>query len=105
MDGTMTFEKLRIFNVMRCEDVFHKLDEWHPNDWMTALCGEVGEAANLLKKAKRGEEISISDIAKELADVIIYTDLLAARLRIDLNEAVISKFNEVSDRRGSNIKL
>jgi NTP pyrophosphatase (non-canonical NTP hydrolase) len=104
----LTFEALRSASVDRCNHVFHPKDginEWSPTDWATAMAGECGEACNLVKKMRRGEEIPIKEVAKELADLVIYTDLLAARLGIDLAEAVIQKFNEVSDRRGSDIKF
>ena len=41
----------------------------------------------------------------ELADVVCYLDLLAFRLGIDLGEAVRDKFNRVSERVGSDVKL
>jgi NTP pyrophosphatase (non-canonical NTP hydrolase) len=94
-----------VANVARCEDVFHQLDAWSPTDWACALAGETGEACNLIKKLRRGEEVESGDIARELADVVIYADLLAARCGIDLGEAVRCKFNEVSHRRGSAVLL
>ena len=97
----LDFATLRATNVDRCEEVFHPLHSWSPNDWATALAGEVGEACNMLKKMRRGEDIPTIDIAKELADSVIYLDLLAARLGINLGEAVREKFNLVSDQRGS----
>ncbi len=42
----------------------------------------------------------LTAIAEEVADTVIYADLLAARLGIALEEAVIAKFNEVSIRNG-----
>jgi len=101
----LTFVKLRNTNVARCEEVFHKLDSWSPTDWACALGGECGEALNFIKKLRRGEKISTKDIAYELADVIAYADLLAARLDIDLGEAVIEKFNKVSKKRKSTYYL
>lgn len=99
-------ERLRRANVQRCKESFPTCADWTANDWMTALTGEVGEAANYLKKQRRGDGIDYSqEIANELADVVCYVDLLAAHLGIDLEEAVRSKFNEVSDRVGSPIKL
>lgn len=85
--------------------------DWSPSDWMTALVGEVGEAANLLKKLRRGD-FTLDDgvhehgktitvrawLAKELADSVCYLDLLANRFGIDLGEAVVAKFNEISQR-------
>ncbi len=111
------FEELRNANVNRCETVFHPVNEWSPTDWATALGGETGEALNFVKKLRRldGADKSIDtpaaraeltfQIANELADIICYADLLAARLDINLGLAVVEKFNEVSDRRGSSIKL
>lgn len=57
-----------------------------------------------IDSAEKRNELKIK-IGKELADMLIYADLLAARLDIDLGDAVVQKFNEVSDKRGSNIKL
>ncbi len=90
-------------NEERCEEVFHPLHHWSASDWMTALVGEVGEAANFLKKRLRGEHISDKDIAKELADVQAYLTLLASSLGIDLEAEVIEKFNEVSRRRNARL--
>lgn len=95
-------------NVLRCNTAYgekNKLDAWSPTDYGCALAGEVGELCNYLKKVKRGSNIAISEIAKECADVFIYLDLLCARLDIDLEEEIISKFNEVSDRVDCDIKL
>jgi NTP pyrophosphatase (non-canonical NTP hydrolase) len=111
--NTLNFARLRDRNVSRCEEVFHKLDDWSPTDWATAMAGECGEACNLIKKLRRLDGADknldsdqqrgefILDTAKELADLVIYADLLAARLGIDLGEAVVQKFNEVSAKRNS----
>lgn len=103
----LTFQKFSRINRKRCElDFIHKLDSWSPAEWSNAMAGECGEACNLTKKLLRGDDgIEINDIAKELADVVTYADLVAARLGIDLEKAVIDKFNEVSDRRNSKFKL
>jgi NTP pyrophosphatase (non-canonical NTP hydrolase) len=106
-DG-LTFNELREADVGRCNSgVFpgHTLDSWSPTDWACAVAGEVGEACNLIKKLRRGEIVSLEDIGFELADAVIYIDLLAARLGIDLGEAIREKFNIVSERRGSNARL
>lgn len=101
----LTFKTLRAVNLARCEQAFHPLDSWSATDWACAMGGECGEALNLIKKLRRGELITREEIGKELADVVIYADLLATRLGINLGEAVIQKFNEVSDRVGSDIVL
>jgi NTP pyrophosphatase (non-canonical NTP hydrolase) len=46
-----------------------------------------------------------SILAEEIADVVCYADLLAARAGIDLGEAVRRKFNKVSEKRKSEVKL
>jgi len=67
--------------------------------------GEAGEAANLVKKIRRGDYVDIAAVEKELADMICYADLLAYHLDIDLGKAVRQKFNEVSKRVGSQVFL
>lgn len=74
-----------------------------------------GYLANAIKNMRRKEtegwsahrikEHSKQAIADEAADVAIYLDLLCYRFGIDLGEAVRRKFNEVSDRTGTDIKL
>lgn len=114
----LTFDELRRTNVARCESAFHKLDHWSVADWITATLGELGEAANVAKKIRRAEGGSAfsrpeerdmhamqAKLADELADVLIYLDLLAARCGVDLGAAVRAKFNRTSDLVGSPIKL
>ncbi len=82
--------------------------DWSLNDWMTAVCGEVGELANELKKIRRGdctlEEVK-KKVSDEIADIAIYLDILAFQCGIELDTAVISKFNEVSLKRHCNVFL
>ncbi len=101
----LSFGELRKANVARCEGSFHPIKEWSPSDWGNALAGEVGKACNKIKKLRRGENIPVREVADELADVVAYTDLLAARMGIDLGRAVRRKFNEVSERVSSEIEL
>jgi len=88
------------------------------------MAGECGEACNFIKKLRRLDlstdqsgkrRVSphkskkarklIRNISHELADMVIYADLLAARLGIDLEDAIVEKFNIVSEERGCKIKL
>ena len=101
----LNFAELRNTNVRRCDANFFGLYEWSPTDWGCALAGEVGELCNLLKKMRRGEDIKVEDVGRELADVVIYADLLAARLGISLARAIPKKFNETSVKVGSDILL
>jgi len=107
MGNGLTFAALRKTNVARCEKAFHALTAWSAQDWACALAGEVGKACNIVKKMRRGDAgpDARRDLGSELADTIIYADLLAAREGIDLEAAVIAKFNEVSRRRNCDIFL
>lgn len=82
--------------------------DWSPAQWLQAVTGELGEYANLRKKYERGD-IHAADFylaaKKELADVAIYLDILSFRLGIDLGAAIREKFNEVSVRVGSDVRL
>ena len=90
---------------------FPEDDDWNLADWSNAMCGEAGEAANVVKKLRRhetghhgaldGDEATLrAALAHELADVILYVDLLATKAEIDLCAAVVEKFNIVSERQG-----
>lgn len=112
----LDFDTLRRTNVQRCEQAFHALHDWSPTDWACAMAGEAGEACNLVKKLRRldsektawqqaGRDTLVPQIGDEIADLVIYADLLAARLGIDLGAAVVAKFNATSEKVGSLCRL
>lgn len=76
-----------------------------------AAAGEMGEACNVIKKLERermglpGSRASLENLADELADVIIYLDLIAMKCDIDLEDCVRVKFNRDSNRHGFPEKL
>lgn len=91
--------------------------DWSPGDWVMAVTGELGEAANIMKKLRRGD-YTLDDrpkelkgdtvreaLAKEFADVACYLDILSMQFGVDLGEAVRAKFNEVSRRIGVEVYL
>lgn len=103
-----TFGKLRTANILRDQ-------EWNPSNRIdlafrgNELAGEVGEACNIIKKLVRthmglkGTTANYSQLADELADVIICADLIAMHCGIDLGTAVKRKFNQTSENRGFTI--
>lgn len=111
MTNGLSFRTLREANLRRLPSFNlgdDHLSSWTPAQWFQALAGEVGEYASWRKRFERGdlnEEEFLSHARKELADVMIYLDLLAARLGIELGDAVREKFNEVSLRIGSPIAI
>lgn len=117
----LTFDDLRIANYRRLPQFKNKHgdpahsrpdgSDWNPAQWLQAVIGELGEYANFRKKFERGDltfEEFAEHAAKELADVQTYLDILARRCLdvdgdphptgINLGDATIAKFNEVSDR-------
>lgn len=124
----LSFTMLREANRARCVQSYHPIAEWSPTDWATAMAGECGKACNKIERLRRlaatPESLSaqravqgqwsaadyeyaqlIGAAASELAGMIIYADLLAARLGIDLGEAIIEKFNLASERISSTVRL
>lgn len=82
--------------------------DWKLSAWCNAVLGELGEAANLIKKVERGDltlDEARAELAKEFADVVTYLDILALQAGVDLGQATMDKFNEVSVRVGSTVRL
>jgi len=124
----LTFNALRGANTARLpqfknskgEQAHSKPDgsDWTPAQWLQAVMGELGEYANKRKKFERGD-ITFAEFRveaqKELADVQTYLDILAMRCLdavdnphpegVNLGQATIDKFNEVSIRVGSDVRL
>ena len=111
----MEFKEFSKKNLKRCQhpDGFnHPLHSWTRAEWFQAVLGELGEAANVAKKIKRIEQgipgndpdLTLDELnaqlAEEIADTFIYLDLLAQSQGIDLEEAVMSKFNQKSAEIG-----
>lgn len=78
--------------------------DWALSKWTNAVLGELGEAANIIKKIERGDYQPAQmhavrvELGKELADVQTYLDILAHRGEVNLGVATVNKFNEVSER-------
>lgn len=106
-------------NKRRCEaiDGFnHCINSWHLSDWLTATVGELGEAANIIKKLNRvrdgvvgNGDITVDELRDklkaEIADTFIYLDLLASSEGFDLEAIVIETFNAKSKQIGYPVLL
>ena len=112
----MDFKTLREANICRLPQFKNAKGEpahsqpdgsdWSLAEWCNAVTGELGEAANLIKKVQRGDftlEEARQRLADEFADIVIYLDILAMRAGVELGEAVRNKFNVVSTRVGANV--
>ena len=114
----LTFNELRQANINRLptfknsrgEPAHSKPDgsDWCLAQWCNAVTGELGEAANLIKKIERGDftlDEKREELGKEFADIVTYLDILSLQAGVNLGEATIDKFNEVSERVGSPVRL
>ena len=100
-------------NRERCESpngFNHTLSSWSLSDWATAVTGELGEAANIVKKLNRVRDgipgnSEIADelrqkLADEIADTAIYLDLFAQAAGFDLETIRSAKFDKTSAKIG-----
>lgn len=102
----MRLSDLRATVAERLSATYDRCLDWTLGDWACAAAGEMGETCNKIKKIRRGDSVPVQDIAEEIADTIIYLDILAAKLNIDLEQAIREKFNRRSDELGfPHIKL
>lgn len=106
----MKFSTLRQANIARLPTFKNSLgqpahskhdgSEWSLDDWLLAVGGEVGEALNKLKKVRRGDftlDDMRGEIGKELADIVIYLDILAYRVSPNRNFAgYLVSFSDLS---------
>ena len=125
---SLDLAELREQNVARMHRWHEDGAEWTGADWSNAMCGEAGEAANVVKKLRRVEtglwdeqkypgdsphsqgiahlkadiarQELVAKLADECADVLCYLGLLAHHYGIDLAAATIEKFNRVSEAQG-----
>jgi NTP pyrophosphatase (non-canonical NTP hydrolase) len=91
--------------------------EWDADNQITLayrgneLAGEVGEACNVIKKLERerlgirGSRDTVEHLAEELADIEICNGLIAMQAGIDLDAAVVEKFNATSEKMGLETRL
>lgn len=109
----MTFDEFSKANRARCEaaDGFnHNISDWSASDWMTATLGELGEAANVVKKLNRERDGINGNTAtaaalrhqlrKEIGDTFVYLDLMAQALGFKLEDAAREVFNSKSEQIG-----
>lgn len=83
---------------------------WIGPDWGNELAGETGELCNEIKKRQRYEDniqqanfsIELSDekLKKEIGDVVICAELIAAHYGFSLEECVKHAFNKTSEKNG-----
>jgi len=111
----LTFERLRETNKTRGLEWMGDNNEGDSLLFRAVeMGGEAGEVLDAVKKLERfymgvaggiEESDAIHDIGEELADVIICADRLADKLNINLDDAIVNKFNKTSDKHNLGTKL
>ena len=63
------------------------------------LCGEAGEAAEIVKKhLGHGHDLDVNDLAKELGDVLWYVAALATALDVNLSQVAQANIEKLRAR-------
>ncbi len=102
----LAFSELKSANQLRCERDFNeRLDDtstYTPADWVLSVVEETGEIAGAILgatgKKRSKKHLTMADVGNEIADAVIYLDLLATRLGMNLGDLVVAKFNATSAR-------
>jgi NTP pyrophosphatase (non-canonical NTP hydrolase) len=78
-------------------------DKWNRGKqyFTIALAGEVGEMANLVKKEMRDGVDKTEEITEEIADIVIYSYLLAEGLGKDLDTMIDAKMKKNEAKFGA----
>lgn len=111
--GSLTFAAFSAANLRRCEapDAFHHaIESWSLSDWFVAVIGELGEAANVVKKLNRvrdgipGNKEGIVELRakfrREVGDAGVYLDLIAQSQGFLLGDAMAEAFDAKSAEIG-----
>lgn len=91
---------------MELKEILEKIENFgcdHPSYWGCAIAGEVGELCNIIKKHERdGISAKIfEDVTEEIADVFIYTVLIARYYNIDFEKSILDKLDKIALRRAN----
>jgi NTP pyrophosphatase (non-canonical NTP hydrolase) len=115
----LTFAELSAVNLQRVQRWHPEkgIADWSPLEWAGAMAGEAGEACNAAKKLKRidigtkninlepgrsltDRQLACKQVAKEVADTVIYGSLLVAAVGEDFGATIVEVFNQKSEEYG-----
>lgn len=97
----ISFDELRQKNIDRCPHYGYTIEDKSPVEWFDRVWDEILELAH----AVESHDTTTKDVGKEIADVVTFCDLLATRYGLNLGDLILNKFNEVSERVGSDVKM
>lgn len=104
-------EALDEVNEKRSIEVYGEhLEDLELSQWSNAVAAEAGELAGICHKIDMASyphtrETHLEEVGREAADIVTFLHLLCMREGIDLSQAIKSKFNEVSEKKGSDILI
>lgn len=101
----LTFRNFQRANTARDEFIREGKKPWPPHDFALAAAGPVGYIAHLLTSERRGNDVAEGEIFDEIADAVIYLDLLCSSMGGSLDQVLARKFNVNSHEFGSDITL
>lgn len=101
----ISFDELRQKNIDRCPHYGYPVEEKSPMGWLDRVGDEFLELCDVVEAHDTGFDTLKEDIGKEIADVVTFCDLLATRYGFNLGKLVLDKFNEISERVGSDVRM
>lgn len=105
-EPALTFQHLYEANKDRFQSVYGcRLNDVSIERWVLTVCSETGDLAKLVNRRVNGDTISDLEILREAASIVIQVDLMVSALGYELSNAVSEKFDNVSDRVESLVKL
>jgi len=106
----LTFAEFSAANRLRCERDFGRT--LGTRDAAVSMCiglaeesGEVAGAVRAYLGISERKNPSVEAVGNEIADLVSYADLLAQTVGLSLADALVRKFNIVSGRIGSDVRL
>ncbi len=105
----MTFAEFAAANRKRCEAHFErKIGADGVLPFTLGVAEEAGEVVGAVRGhlgITKRKSVTAEDIGDEIGDLIAYADLLVQCFGLSLEDVIRRKFNKVSERIGSEIRL
>lgn len=107
----LTFKEFSEANGARCVESFGRKisDTENAIPFALGVAEEAGEVIGAVRGhvgiTKRKSATTAEEIGDEIGDLIAYADCLAQSLGLDLETVVARKFNHVSERVGSSVRV
>ncbi len=97
----------KAFDKVQAERSFriYKKKKFDEKYLIISLCEEIGELAGYRKKEERDGKNHRKEKGKECADILMYLMMYCRQQKFDLGKLLVDKFNEVSKRKKSSMRI